>query len=434
MALGGVFMTDTDGNIGQEVSNLSEKVCGLIFDISQQEGFWESGAGLDAAASLENTIIELNTLDDAIEAGIVPYESGTGSDVVIGIAYYHIKHFFQVIGGTGRLFVAFADCGTNWNIILDMQKAAHGLINQFGVWTERSLWQSSGGEQYSPLMIGELQSVGENLANSYNAPACILLSANTAKVKTLEEDELTVDWSKIPSCVVDARYVSVLLGQALDAEVTKMQVALTSVTPVGTVGAALGCLSRSNVATSIGWVQENDMVGCFPDIEFGFGDANLSSSKLTNSNRYDSLSPTQLDTLEELGYIFLVKYAGLEGHVYFSGDTTCSDGDYRTIARNRVINKSRRSVRTVLLPYVNSPLKVDPATGYLSTAQSTIFSNLVTDILQAMKDAEEISGFSVTIPANQNVLKNDTLKIQYSLIPIGTAKTINVTEGLAISQ
>lgn len=435
MALGGVFMTDTDGNIGQDVVNLSEKVCGLVFDISQQEGFWESGAGMDAASSLQDTILELNTLDDAVEAGIVPFTSGTGSDVILGIAYYHIKHFFQVVGGTGRLFVAFADCKTNWNIILDMQKTAHGLINQFGVWTEQYLWQTADEESpYSVQIVGELQSIGENLANSYNAPTSILLCANSAKIKTMEEDLTTVDWSKIPTCKIDARYVSVLLSQGLEEDVSKMQTALTSVTPVGTVGAALGCLSRGNVAASIGWVNEYDMVSCFPDIEFGFGDATLSGSILNNSNRYDSLAPSQLDTLEELGYIFLVKYSGLEGHVYFSGDTTCSDGDYRTIARNRVINKSRRNVRTVLLPYVNSPIKVDPSTGYLSSAQSTIFNNLVTDVLQAMQDAEEISGFSVTIPANQNVLQNDALQIKYSLIPMGTAKSINVTEGLAIKQ
>ena len=147
------------------------------------------------------------------------------------------------------------------------------------------------------------------------------------------------------------------------------------------------------------------------------------------------MSQIQLDTLEELGYVFLVKYSGLEGHVYFSGDTTCSNGDYRTISRNRVINKSRRSVRTALLPYVNSPIKVDPATGNLSAAQIAVFTNLITKILNAMVAAEEISGIgAVTIPANQNILQNDTLIIQYTMVPIGTAKAIKVTEGLVLKQ
>ena len=52
-----------------------------------------------------------------------------------------------------------------------------------------------------------------------------------------------------------------------------------------------------------------------------------------------------------------------------------------------------------------------------------------------MSEAEEISGTgTVQIPANQNVLKNDTLVLKYTLIPMGTAQTINVTEGFAVSQ
>ena len=83
---------------------------------------------------------------------------------------------------------------------------------------------------------------------------------------------------------------------------------------------------------------------------------------------------------------------------------------------------------------MNSPIKVDPSTGRLSTAQITVFSNLITDILNAMRDAEEISGIGqVTIPADQNILKNDRLIIQYTMVPIGTAKEIKVTEGLVLS-
>lgn len=442
MALGNVIMTDTDGNIGQEVSNLTEKVCGLLFDISGQPDFWTKGPGAALADTLKDSVLELNSLEDAVEAGITAYtgevgEDATSKDLLYGIPHYHIKHFFGLSNGTGRLFVMFADCSENWNAIIDMQKAAHGIINQFGVWTEQHLWKKTdpSASTYSTQIVGDLQSVGKALADTYNAPASILLCANSAKVATMDDEETKIVWSEIPTCILDARYVTVLLGQGLDADVTAMQTSLKSCTPVGTVGAALGCLTQASVAESIGWVQQFDLVNYFPDIEFGFGDSTLSDTKLTNSTKYSSLSASQLDTLEELGYVFLVKYSGLEGHVYFSGDTTCSDGDYRTIARNRTINKSRRAVRTALLPYVNSPIKVDPSTGQLSSAQITVFTNLITDILQAMVDAEEVSGIgTITIPANQNILKNDTLILQYSLVPIGTSKTIKVTEGLVLKQ
>ena len=46
MALGGVFMSDTDGNIGTSSTTSTEKVTGLLFDISKQAKFFEEGAGL----------------------------------------------------------------------------------------------------------------------------------------------------------------------------------------------------------------------------------------------------------------------------------------------------------------------------------------------------------------------------------------------------
>ena len=40
MALGGVFMSDIDGNIGVEKTNVTERISGLLFDISGQTDFW----------------------------------------------------------------------------------------------------------------------------------------------------------------------------------------------------------------------------------------------------------------------------------------------------------------------------------------------------------------------------------------------------------
>lgn len=434
-------MTDADGNIGREISNLTDKVCGLLFDISAQSDIWTKGAGVKLAASLKDTVIELNCIEDAEELGLAAYTGEKDSDTVskdflAGIPYYHIKHFFTACNNAGRLFIAFADCKNNWNALVDMQKAAHGVINQFGVWTEQNLWKQTddSAEQYSIQIVGDLQSTAKQLADSYNAPCVVLLNANTSKVATSKGDVSTVVWSKIPSCVVDSRYVSVLLGQGLDSDVSAMQCSLTSTTPVGNVGAALGELANSNVGESIGWVANHDLITYFPDIEFGFGDSTIVDNALKNSTKYSSLSQSQLDNLDNLGYVFLCRYVGYEGHVFFSSDQTCSNGDYCTISRNRVINKSRRSIRTALLPYVNSPIKVNRSNGQLPTAVITIFTNLITDVLNAMTDAEEISGIGkISIPASQNILKNDRLILQYTIVPLGTAKEIRVTEGLTLS-
>ena len=436
MALGGVFMSDTDGNIGTSSTTSTEKVTGLLFDISKQAKFFEEGAGLAVKDKLQGNVIEINSMDDLKELGITAYSGDTEKDLLFGIPYYHINHFFGIQGSTGRLFIMFADCGVDWNAIEQMQRAAHGMINQLGVWTEQSLWKQTDpeAETYSIDLVTDLQSKAASLADE-NAPLSILLCANSAVIATAEESVKKVELGKIPTCVINARFVSVLLGQGLDADVSAMQLANPNLAPVGNIGAALGCIASASVQESFAWVNKFNLIGYFPDIEMGFGDVTLNSEdKLTSTLKYSSLNKIQLDDLDDKGYVFLCKYSGLESGVFFSKDQTCSNGDYRTVARNRTIHKSRRAVRNALLPYVNSPLKVDPSTGYLSSAKITMFQNIVSDILTTMQNNEEISGFSVTIDKNQNVLKNDTLIIKYSLVPVGVASRIEVVEGLALTN
>ena len=150
-------------------------------------------------------------------------------------------------------------------------------------------------------------------------------------------------------------------------------------------------------------------------------------------NRYESLSPVLLDDLDDKGYLFPIRYAGRQNGIYVSKDQTCSSGDFRTIARNRTINKSRRAVREALLPYVNAPLLVNPSTGYLAASKISSFKTLVGEVLGKMQSAQEISGYSVTIDASQNVLVNDTLKISYVIVPVGVAVRIVVEEGLSLT-
>jgi hypothetical protein len=318
-----------------------------------------------------------------------------------------------------------------------MQNAANGLISNFGIWTEQHLWANQGeGKEYALKLVSDIQDKMQSIADDYFAPAVALLNANTAQIKTTTGVDNKVVLSNIPACnKAKSRYVSVLLCEDNTDEVLDMQASLTSCTPVGNVGAALGCLTVANVCESIGHVESFDLSGYITDIAFGFGDSTKVGDALTNITQYDSLRRKQLDAIDTAGYVILRKYAGLEGKVYFSCDKTCSDGDYRTLGRNRVMNKARRSVRAALLPYINSPIAVDPTKGTLATSQITMFTNLLTDIFTSMKNAEEISGVGViNIPASQNILQTDELQMSYSLIPMGTCTTCTVTEGFALSQ
>lgn len=442
MALGNVFMRDIDGNIPVVTSNTIENVCGLIFDISGQKNFWTAGAGLAIADTWKDKVIELNSLNDAVEAGITPYAgetdaSGASTDLLAGIPYYHIRQFFSMAGGSGRLFVMFADCSKDWNAIVEMQRAASGSIFQIGIWTEQQLWvkPDEAANAYSINLVADLNRVATELADDYFAPVSILLCANTSKVKVGTTTVNTVAISQIPTCVIDARYVTVLLSQSMDEQVRRMQGSLESTTPVGLVGLALGAVARAGVGESIGWVRQFDIINYVPAIEMGFGDSTVESGLIKNGLSYSAMTKSQLNALADAGYVFARTFEGYEGHAYFNNDHTCSGRDFCNISRNRVINKSRRLIRMALLPYVNSPIKVDPANGNLSAAQVTVFENLIKDILDAMESAEEISGTAfITVPAEQNILVTKKLILSYGIVPMGCAESIEVTEGLYVSQ
>ncbi|MDR2915766.1 MAG: DUF2586 family protein [Tannerella sp.] len=442
MALGNVFIRDVDGNIPSNSYAGNEKVTGLLFDVSLQPDLFTSGYGKnnETKLGLDDVIYITSRKSAAKDFGIIDRVNVNDEDeennenFLHGIPAYHIREFFRMSGnidGNGKLYVMFADCSADWDAVEIIQRVSGGSINQLGVWTEQPLWKLSGGaEKYSLNIVKTLNGKAAALAE-LNQPLSIILSANPSNTGTDTTEGKQINLSRIPSCICESSRISVIFGQAKNEQVSWMQKRNINHTPVGFLGAVTGAVAKANVQESIAWVKQfNLFADDFQEIEFGFGDINLTGEdEFVSLNRYESLSPVLLDELDDKGYIFPIKYAGKENGVYISKDRTCSTGDFRTIARNRTINKSRRAVRQALLPYVNSPLMVNPATGYLAASKITAFKTLIGDIL-----AQEISGYSVNIDPAQNVLVNDTLKISYVIVPVGVATRIYVEEGLSLTE
>lgn len=446
MALGNVFIKDVDGNIPYLVSSDQEKVTGLLFDTSMQPQLFEAGYGKNNENKLKlNDVIYITSRKSSItDFGIVEWvdvidpDEENNENFFYGIPAYHIREFFRMSGnvdGSGRLYVMFADCSTNWDAIDTMQSVAGGTINQLGIWTAQPLWKLNGAEEtYTLNLVKGLNDKGEAMA-ALNQPLSIVLCANPSNTGALTTAGKQIDMMKIPSAICESSRVSVIFGQAATEKVSRMQHRNDDNAPVGFLGAVMGAIARANVQESMAWVKQfNLFADDFQNIEFGFGDLNLDADdEFTSLNMYESFSQVVLNDLDDKGYIFPIKYAGRENGIYISRDQTCSHGDFRTIARNRTINKSRRQVRAALLPYVNSPLLVNPSTGYLAASKITAFKTLIGDILAKMQAAQEISGYAVTIDPNQNVLVTDTLKISYVIVPVGVATKIYVEEGLSLT-
>jgi hypothetical protein len=446
MALGNVIIKDVDGNIPYAPPSDQEKVTGLLFDTSLQPTLFTAGYGKTNEGKLrQNDVISVTRRKSSVaDFGIIDRvdvlapEDESNENFLHGIPAYHIREFFRMsagVDGPGKLYVMFADCSTDWDVVDVMQRVAGGTINQLGVWTEQPLWKANGDvESYQLNLVKGLHDKAEAMA-AQNQPLSIVLSANPSNTGAQTTAGKQIDLNKIPTAICESSRVSVIFGQAANEVNRRIQMRNANNTPVGFLGAVMGAIAKANVQESVAWVRQfNLFADDFQNIELGFGDVNLAADgDFVSLNMYESISPEILDGLDDKGYLFPIKYAGRENGIYVSRDQTCSHGDFRTIARNRTINKSRRQVRAALLPYVNSPLMVNPATGFLAASKISAFSTLIGDILAKMQAAQEISGYAVTINPNQNVLVDDTLRISYVIVPVGVATRIYVEEGLSLT-
>lgn len=444
--LGGVFTTDIDNKSTSNVFISTENVVGLIFDASVVGGL-EKALGTDTVAAktfANGNVVEFNSAKDLAEAGL-------DETVLAGVAKYHLDSFFALAGGNQRIFVSFMDSDDDpeFEAIEKMQLASSGIIYQIGVWTGKAIAKKNTDGTYSVEagnICSKLEAMAELLGGKVgitnfegNAPLNLMLSA-----PILNESE--VDLKKLPDLSgMDYPKVSVFIGQAPTDTVHKLMYAVNHVSddasyaPVGCIGAVLGCLAVAPANENIGHVQNFNLAAVMQDAELGFGkivedDANATYSEESSFTNIKTLGYTKRNNyLHKNGYIFTNNYDGLENSIFFSSDQTLSTGDYRSIARCRVMHKSRRVVRRALLPRVNADVEIDVTTGHLSASVIAEFQNIVVSALDVNMvepgtKRPQISGRTCSIDENQDVLNTDTINIDYALVPHGVTSVINVTE------
>lgn len=449
--LGGVFTTDIDGKRESNVFLSTENVVGIIYDTSIIGGL-EKALGTDTVAAkafAKGNVVELNTTKDLAECGI-------DDTVFAGLAKYHLDSFFSLAGGTQRIFVSFMDSTEDpeFEAIERMQLASGGIIYQIGVWTGQPLAKKNKDGSYSVEagnICAKLEAVAEVLGGKVgitnyegNAPLNILVSAPIV-------NEATLSYKDLPDLSgLDMPKVTVLLGQAPTDTVHDIMYAINHMTetttyaPVGCIGAALGCLAVAPSNESIAHVANFNLAAVMQDAELGFGDivedeAGQSYSEEASFTNIKTLLYTKRNEfLHKKGYVFLMNYDGLENSIFFSSDQTLGSGDYRSIARCKVMHKSRRVVRRALLPRVNADVEVNASSGKLSASTLTEYQNIVikaldNNMVEPGTSKPQISGRSCYIDPNQNILDTDALDVNYTLIPKGVTGEIKVTEGFASS-
>lgn len=183
------------------------------------------------------------------------------------------------------------------------------------------------------------------------------------------------------------------------------------------VGTVLGLRSKAKVNEDTMWVEKFNI----QDMSIPMYENVALSSHLLVS----SYSDTDKGTLHDKANIFGRTYVGVDG-VYLNSNRSCSltSSDYAHLPDNEVIAKAARIIYAALVPKLGNPVSVDSANGKLEKTFVSYLERLGHTALGEMEKAQEISGKDVYVDPDQDVLSTSLINVKFSIVPVGTARTI----------
>ncbi|MBP5205716.1 MAG: DUF2586 family protein [Bacteroidales bacterium] len=343
------------------------------------------------------------------DAGIVFTKPGEGSgsngalsdaEKAKNTLYYHITEFFRmneagvlyVMIKAGSATVAAADIAT-------LQTYAGGNIRQIGVFNA------------TLLTVADVKTQCKALEETHR-PLCVVLTYSGK-----EDADLATLKANTNLAVGGQCNVSLLIGCDMD---TDLVAALGDYSYYGCIGLCVGAVSKAKVHECIAWVEK------FP--------LGLKTPALFNGLQIRNVATSDLEVLNGNRYIFPVIHAG-DADNYFNDSHTLDvdSSDYAYIENVRTIDKACRGIHSKLLPWLNSPLRVDPSSGHLESGTVSFLETTAGEALEEMEKAGEISGYKVEIDPEQNVLATSALEVVIKKVPVGVMRKVTVKIGYTTS-
>ncbi len=381
----------TNGNVPKTLTG-EDHISGLVMYMDALP------TGFDESARIQ----AISTIDTAESLGI----TSDAESWEIRVLHYQLTEIFRINPATSLYVGLFAKpTGGNYTFseIKTLQNFTSGRIRQVGVY--------AGDVDLTADDLTTLQGIATTL-ESQDTPLSILYAPKISAISSLPTELYGGN----------KRNVSVVIAQAGSGTGATLYTddqnrGSASVTAIGVV---LGLVSLASVHESIAWVKKYPTGVDLP----AFGDGTL----------LRSIDRAIIESLDAARYLFFVTYSGLSGS-YMNDSHTMDDpiSDYAYIENVRTIDKAVRGIRAYLLPELGSSLYVDPDTGKL---QSYTVEHLVTVAnkqLEDMEKAGELSGYSVEIDPDQNVLSTSSVEIVIKKVGVGVLRHINVKIGFAQS-
>jgi len=391
--MGNVINIQTSGGLGQ-LAKSNDGISGMALHVPAPAGgaTYITGGCYKLASILEADALGFNAAFDATNS-VNTYQS--------------ILEFFTS-SPKGTLYVQCIDQAatliqmltpSNAESLIKLVNFAEGKIKQIGV-TFNYDGAPADFEAMFAAAIPQAQLFAEHCAEN-NRPLHVVLEGygldGTTDLKDLNSNKVSVFIGQNAAFFAQGAYAE----------------------PHCAIGTCLGVISAAPVNESIGYV------GGF-NVQKG-----TLQSAMIGGVLVSDIPSTTIESLEENGYIFFIKYTDYSG-IYINNSFTCTvdTDDYNRIEKNRTWNKAARLIRTAMLPYVNSPVLVSE-TGQLDAVTVGAMEAAGNKALRPMFSANEISGPDplgatppFTIDPNQDILASPNIDTILSIIPTGVAETI----------
>lgn len=342
----------------------------------------------------------VSTMETAEALGI----TADNEDWCIKVLHYQLSELFR-INPAVILYIGLSNAAsTNYNELKALMNYADGKLRQIGIWDGR--------KTFTAADITALQGIGTYF-ETQNTPCSIIYSPKLSSLAQAPSN-LAVSGQKNVSVVIaqDGAGTAKDLYEAADNTSSK--------STVGIVGIVLGLISLASVHESIAWVKKFPSGVSVP----AFGDGTL----------YNSVDKAVIEALDTSRYIFLRTYPGLAGsYINDSHTLDLATSDYAFIEAVRTMDKAVRGITTYMLPELGAPLKVNADTGKLDQGTVSYLQTVAGFAIEEMEKAGELSGYSVEIDPEQNVLSTSTVEIVIKNVQIGVMRVVNIKIGFAPS-
>lgn len=373
---------------------------GIVRSVSGEDhisGFvaYIADAQLPSGFTTADRIKEIGSVASAEALGIV----ADSEDWLVKVLHYHISKTFS-INPTASIFLGLFTLPAltyDFTELKTVQYYAEGKIRQAAIYAPD--------KTFSAGDITAIKAV-TTLLESEDMPLSVLYAASIANVTELETIAATGQGR-----------ISLIVGQdGSDLGASLYAASAADLDPkksVTEIGLALGAVSYASVNESIAWVKK------FP--------GGINNPALCDGTLIKEMDQATIATLDSKRVIFLRKHGGIAGS-YFNDshtlDVATSDDAY--IENVRTMDKAIRGIRTYLLPELSGSVTLDATTGALQSDTAAYLKLIAGKALEDMEKAGEISGYSVDIDEEANVLETGEVTFVIKKVDVGVARKFTV--------